>query len=149
MRSSRWRCVRNFLLGCFVASAVWLAWHSNAQVSIEVLGLSRHSEPGYCEQNVGAGVVYELVKDVRLAAIRYRNSLCHPSNAIGFCYTPIHLGRVSIGACPVRLTGYGDKPLYLPIPLVSIAIDKTVSVDAVGGAKNGRAVIGTALRFAF
>ncbi len=138
--------MRNFLLGVFVASAVWLAWHGHAQLAVSVFGLSKHSQSGYCEANPGLALNYSLSRDVRLLAGRYENSKCHWSNALGIVYCGMRFGDVCFGSGLVRLTGYSAKALYVPLPTASYERPK-YAVDFVGGTDGKLWVVGVGLRF--
>jgi hypothetical protein len=121
----------------------------HAQVSLSVFGLSKHSQPGYCEVNPGLGINYQITDDFSVSAARFKMSKCRPSNAIGFGYRPFHIGDFSFGFEFMRLTGYKDKPVYVPIPVGSYAIDKRNYIDFFAASKGDTAATGAAWRYVF
>jgi hypothetical protein len=80
-----------------------------AQVSVSVFGLSKHSEPGYCEVNPGLGINYQISENVRFGHGRYQNSKCSYTNITGLVYCPVKIGGFCFGMAFVRLTGYGPR----------------------------------------
>ena len=119
---------------------------ASAQVSLSVFGASKHTEKGFCEFNPGLGIGYQIAPNWRLAAVRYKNSLCVESTAFGAIYQPIRIGSVAVGVALLRVTGYQDAPIYAPIPLISVEM-KGYAIDAIVAAKDREGVIGLGLRF--
>jgi hypothetical protein len=116
-----------------------------AQVSVSVFGLSKHSKSGFCEVNPGFGVSYGIQEKWRLTAVRYKNSLCVDSTAAGAVYTPWIYGRFSFGTALLRVTGYQDKAIYAPIPVVTYN-GNGYAIDAIVVMKNSEGVIGVGIR---
>lgn len=123
--------------------------YTHAQVSVSVFGVSKHSQPGYCEVNPGLGINYQIADDFSVSAARFRMSKCRPSNAIGFGYRPLHFGDFSFGFEFMRLTGYRDKPVYVPIPVGSYTISRHHHIDFFAAAKGDTAATGAAWRYVF
>lgn len=132
-----------------LAIALMAALPAWAQWSVSVYGLSKHSESGYCEINPGLSINYEIAKDLRVGFGRFLNSQCQWSNGAGPVYTPLHVGPWSLGVAFLRVTGYKDKPVWVPLPAGSYALDKRKSIDFFAAHKGDESVAGAALRFAF
>lgn len=120
-----------------------------AQVSVSVFGLSKHSQPGYCEVNPGLGVNYQMTENLRFGVARLRISPCRPSNWIGFVYDPWRIGRVRLGVAFLRVTNYHPEPVYVPLPVGSYEISKHHAVDFFAAHKAGTSVTGAAYRYSF
>ena len=117
-----------------------------AQVSVSVFGLSKHSKSGFCETNPGLGLSYQLSEAWRLTAVRYKNSLCVDSTAVGAVYMPLTYGRFSFGTALLRVTGYQDQAIYAPIPVITYN-GNGYAIDAIAVLNNSEGVIGLGLRF--
>src|SRR4051812_23978747 len=111
-----------------------------AQLSVSVFGVSKHSEPGYCEVNPGLGVSYQVTESVRLGHARFRNSQCRPSNGTGLVWDPIKLGRFSFGIALLRVTGYHKKADYVPLPVGAYRVERDLFVDFFVASKDETSV---------
>jgi hypothetical protein len=126
---------------------VWVACH--AQVSVSVFGLSKHSEPGYCEVNPGLGLNYQISENVRFGHGRYQNSKCSYTNITGLSYCPVKVGGFCFGMALVRLTGYRPSAIYAPLPIGAYTIDKHNAIDFFAVTSGDLTVAGAAWRYSF
>ena len=135
-----------FLAGLLCGFLLAIGLTSKAQLSLSIFGLSKHSTPNtFCEYNPGWGLSYGLNEDWRLTAVKYKNSLCRESDAYGAVYTPFKLGRFELGTAILRITGYSDSAMYVPIPVISYR-GNGYAIDAIVVAKPTGGVIGVGLR---
>lgn len=110
------------ILGIFLYSGT-----ANAESWLVASIASYHVKRGdYCEVNPGIGFEQSILKDTRLVAGTYQNSLCHPSNYIGVSWTPFTFANWRGGAAFIAITGYeenkakrGSKVLFAPLPTLS------------------------------
>ena len=100
--------MRNFLLGCFVASAVWLAYYSSAQDALVVSGLAIHLDGGHHCNSVTEGLGWEhsQSENYRSQVGFYRNSNCRWSAYIAEAWLPLHVGNWRSGLIAGAVTGY-------------------------------------------
>jgi hypothetical protein len=134
-----------FLAGVFVA----IGMSGRAQVSASVFGLSKHSEPGYCEVNPGLGLNYQISENVRFGHGRYQNSKCSYTNITGLSYCPVKVGGFCFGMALVRLTGYRPSAIYAPLPIGAYTIDKHNAIDFFAVTSGDLTVAGAAWRYSF
>ena len=80
----------------------------------------------YCEVNPGVGFEHSILKDTRLVAGTYQNSLCNPSNYIGLSWAPLRFENWRLGVAAIAITGYeddkkkrADKVIVVPLPTLS------------------------------
>jgi hypothetical protein len=137
--------VAAFLAGFILA----LGMSGRAQVSVSVFGLSKHSEPGYCEVNPGLGVNYQISENVRFGHGRYQNSKCGYTNITGLVYCPVKVGSFCFGLAFLRLTGYAANPIYAPLPIGAYTISEHNAIDFFGLTTGDLTVVGAAWRFSF
>lgn len=82
---------------------------------------SRHDDRSkhYRENNTGVGVEYTLTDDTAIYAGHYENSLNHPSNYIGYAWTPARLLGAKVGFLTGLVSGYGSAPIVAPFPMAT------------------------------
>ena len=100
--------MRNFLLGCFVASAFWLAYHSAAQDYIIGSGIALHLDRAHHCNSITSGLGYEhsQSENWRYQVGFYRNSQCRWSTYIAEAWLPIKLAALKLGLIGGAVTGY-------------------------------------------
>lgn len=105
--------MRNFLLGVFVASAFWLAYHSFAQDYLVVSGLAVHLDGDkHCNSfTSGLGVERPISGTLRYALGFYDNSNCRWSSYAAVAWLPLTLGNWRGGTISGLVTGYRDTIL--------------------------------------
>jgi hypothetical protein len=138
-----------FLTALLLIAAVGILARASAQVSVSVFGLSKHSEPGYCEVNPGLGVNYQISENVRFGHGRYQNSKCGYTNITGLVYCPVKVGSLCFGLAFLRLTGYAANPIYAPLPIGAYTISEHNAIDFFGLTTGDLTVVGAAWRFSF
>jgi hypothetical protein len=138
-----------FLTALLLIAAVGILARASAQVSVSVFGLSKHSEPGYCEVNPGLGVNYQISENVRFGHGRYQNSKCGYTNITGLVYCPVKVGSFCFGLAFLRLTGYAANPIYAPLPIGAYTISEHNAIDFFGLTTGDLTVVGAAWRFSF
>lgn len=141
--------MRNLLIGVALGFLLAVGWSAKAQLSLSVFGLSKHSQPGYCEVNPGLGLNYQITNDLRAGVARLRISQCRPSNWIGLFYDPIKWGNFSFGIAFLRVTGYQDEPVYVPLPVGSYRLGDRSVIDFFIAHKDETSVTGAAWRYLF
>jgi hypothetical protein len=86
-------------------------WH------LQLHGISSHDKPRtngkpWNEKNTGAGLRYQLDDTWGVQAGGYRNSFGRHSNYLMAQFTPLHVGKVHVGAFAGYLDGYSySKPI--------------------------------------
>lgn len=100
--------MRNFLLGCFVASAVWLAYYSSAQDALVASGLAVHLDGAHHCNSVTEGLGWEhsQTENWRSQIGFYRNSNCRWATYIAEAWTPLHIGKSTSGIIAGVVSGY-------------------------------------------
>lgn len=85
-------------------------------------GLVRHlNGGGHCNDRVtpGFGVEISRSANARVAAGIYDNSNCRVSSYAAYVWTPLHYGRLHVGALAGGVTGYSQYPVLPALALTA------------------------------